>query len=304
MVHVDLTWIPVGAGATHPRARAGSAAHVLPKGGGIWKSGGHDIARRHANTANLHRVGGDKVEFLESLQHLDEFSAQPVLERDPVDLDPPRNQDHLFVFDVDAFDGTDAVGKGEDLRLGEWCRREPSPLAFVDHRRVQTFLDRRPDRERRGEVMAVDHEVGAITYSDFGDVTEQMVGGVARGDVGETRLDPHAHQRHQPAVSPYRRLGELGVTEATSGLRIRLGGVWLGEMHGHVHVVASGGKGALEDRRVESWVTGVEHHVGAGVPRESGDGAFVGGIDGMCTQTRSPVGIEFTGVDGFGHRTS
>ena len=78
---------------------------------------------------------------------------------------------------------------------------------FVDDRRVEALLDRRPDRERRREVVAVDDEVGAVTDADLVDLAEQLVGGVAGRDVGEAR-----------ARRPCRR-APSGRGSSTSGVR-------------------------------------------------------------------------------------
>ena len=44
-------------------------------------------------------------------QHVDELVAEPVLEGDPLGVDPSRHQQHLLVLDVDALDGPDALGE-------------------------------------------------------------------------------------------------------------------------------------------------------------------------------------------------
>ena len=53
-------------------------------------------------------------------------------------------------------------GKSNDLGLRERRGREPAALALPDHRRVEALLDRRPDREGRREVVALDDEVRAV----------------------------------------------------------------------------------------------------------------------------------------------
>ena len=171
------------------------------------------------------------------------------------------------------------VGEGEDLRLAERRRREPAALALVDHGRVEALLDRRPDRERRREVVAVDDEVGTVADADLVDPREEVVGGIAGGDVGEAGLDAHAHERHQVAVLPRRVLRELGVAEPAPGLLVGLGRMRLGHVHRHVDVVAVGGERAFEDRWVEARVAGVEDHVGAALHGERGDAVLVAGVD-------------------------
>jgi hypothetical protein len=87
------------------------------------------------------------------------------------------------VLDVDALDLADPLRKVEELGLRERGGREPAAVALPDERWVQALLDRRPDRERRREVVALDDEVRAVAHADLVDRTEQVVGGVAREDV-------------------------------------------------------------------------------------------------------------------------
>ena len=206
-------------------------------------------------------------------------SPEPVLERDPLDVDPPRHQDHFLVLDVDALKRADAVGEREHLGLAERLGREPPTLAFVDHRRVEALLDRRPDRERRREVVAVDDEVGAVADPDLDDRREQLVGGVARRDVGETRLHAHPDERHQLPVLPHRVLGELAVTEPDPAFLVGACRVRLRQVHRHVDVVASRLERAFEDRRIQARVAGVEDDVRVDGARQLGDGLLRRGVD-------------------------
>ena len=68
-------------------------------------------------------------------------------------------------------------------------------------RRVEALLDRRPDRERRRELVALDHEVGAVAHADLVDLGEQVVGRVAGEDVREARLDADPDEREQARAS-------------------------------------------------------------------------------------------------------
>ena len=140
-------------------------------------------------------VGRHEVELLQRLEHVDELVAEAVLERHPLDVDPARDQDHLFVLDVDALAAA-PMPSGNVKISGSLngARRVPAALTLVDHGRVEALLDRRPDRERRGEVVAVDDEVGAVADADLVDPREQVVGRVAGGDVGEAGLDAHARR--------------------------------------------------------------------------------------------------------------
>ena len=135
---------------------------------------------------------------MERPQHVDELLAEPVLEGDAPAVDPARHEQHLLVLDVDALDGADALRELEHLGLGERRGRVPAAVPLPDHRRVEALLDRRPDRERGREVVAVHDEVGAVADADLVDLGEQVVGGVAGEDVREPRLDADADERQLP----------------------------------------------------------------------------------------------------------
>ena len=90
-----------------------------------------------------------------------------------------------------------------------------------------------------------------------------MVGGVTRRDVGEARLDPHSHQRQQPAFRPRVAGGELGGTEADADLVVRIGGVRRRQVHRHVDVVAACFESRFEDRRIEPRIARIDDHIGA-----------------------------------------
>jgi hypothetical protein len=124
---------------------------------------------------------------VQRLQHLDELVAEAVLERHAPAVDVARDEQHLLVLDVDALDRPDPLGEVEHLGLGERRGREPAAVALPDDRRVEALLDRRPDRERRREVVALDDEARAVADADLVDRGEQLVGGVTREDVGEAR---------------------------------------------------------------------------------------------------------------------
>ena len=113
------------------------------------------------------------------------------------------HEQHLLVLDVHALDRADPLGEVEDLGLGERLRREPAAALLPDHRRVEALLDRRPDRERRREVVALDDEVRAVADPDLVDLREQLVGGVAREDVCGARLDPDPDQREQARLRQF-----------------------------------------------------------------------------------------------------
>ncbi len=91
------------------------------------------------------------------------------------------------------------------------------PILLPDHGRVQTFLDRRPDRERRRERVALDLDVRTVTDPHLVDLAEQLVGRVAREHVRRSRLDPDADERELPARSHTSADRELVVTELLPG---------------------------------------------------------------------------------------
>ena len=78
-------------------------------------------------------------------------------------------------------------------------------LALPDERRVEALLDRRPDRERRREVVPGDDEIGAVANAHLVDLREEPVGGVAGEDVREAGLDADPDEREQPRLLPPRR---------------------------------------------------------------------------------------------------
>ena len=179
------------------------------------------------------------------------------------------------MLDVHALDRADPLGEGEDLRFAERLGGEPPAIPLVDHGRVQALLDRRPDRERRREVVALDDQVGPVAHPDLLDAREQVIGGVPGRHIGEPRLDTHADEGHEPPVLPGRRLGELGVAETSTDLGVGLGRMGDRGVHRHVDVVASSGERGVEDRRVEPRVAGVQDDIGADLAGEVGDGSGV-----------------------------
>ncbi len=198
-------------------------------------------------------------------------SPRPYLKVTPLAVDPARDQQHLLVLDVDAFDRADPLREVEHLGLGERLGRVPAPLALPDHRRVEALLDRRPDREGGCEVVAVDDEIRAVADADLVDLGEELVAGVAGEDVREPRLDADPDEREPAGLAPALGRGELRVAELHARLLVRPLRVRLGERHRHVEVGAAGVESGLEDRRVEARVDRVQDRVGALGARERRD---------------------------------
>jgi hypothetical protein len=152
------------------------------------------------------------------------------------------------VLDVHALDRPDAVREDEGFRFRKWLERVPAAIALPHERRVEAFLDRRPDRERWREVVAVDLQVAAVAYADLVDFGEEVVDGVAGEDVGEPGLDAHADQGEQATRLPRPRVHELIGTEHPSDLFERPLRMTLRQVHREVEVVTARFEGGAEDR--------------------------------------------------------
>jgi hypothetical protein len=132
---------------------------------------------------------------VQRFQHVDELLAEAVLEGDAPAVNPARDEHDLLVLDVDALEQADPLGEVEDLGLAERLGRVPAALALPDQGRVEALLDRRPDREGRRELVALDLEVRAVADGDLVDLGEQVVGRVAGEDVGKAGLDADPDER-------------------------------------------------------------------------------------------------------------
>jgi len=212
-------------------------------------------------------------------QHGDELLAEAVLERHPPAVDTARHEHDLLVLDVDALDDADPLGELEQLRLRERLRRVEAAVALPDEGRVEALLDRRPDRERRCEVVAVDDDVRPVADGHLVDRREEVVGGVACEHVGQPRLDAHADEREQAALPPALVPSELRLPEHDARLLVRPLRMRLRQRHRHVDVRAARLEGGREDLRVEARVGGVQHRVRAAVADQRSDGGRVGGVD-------------------------
>ena len=159
---------------------------------------------------------------------------------------------------VHALDRADPLREVEDLGLAERRRRVPATALLPDDRRVEALLDRRPDGERRGELVAVHGEVGAVPHARLVDLAEQLVLGIAGEDVRQAGLHPQAHQGQPARGLPLGRLRELPVAQLLAALLVRSLRVRVRERHRHVHVVHAGGRAGIEDRHDEPRVHGVE----------------------------------------------
>ncbi len=236
VVQVGLPRPPVDARARDEGPGARLAGHPLAERRRVRERRRDDVARGDLHALHADRLLAVEAELVERLQHLDELVAEAVLERHAAAVDPPRDEQHLLVLDVDALDRADPLGEVEHLGLGERLGREPAAVALPDDRRVEALLDRRPDRERRREVVALDDEVRAVADADLVDLGEQLVGRMAGEDVGRAGLDADPDEREQALLLPCPRALELVVAELHAGQLERPLGMRLGERHRHVEV--------------------------------------------------------------------
>ena len=207
--------------------------------------------------------------------------AEPVLEGHALAPDPARDQHDLLVLDVDAFDRADPLGELEHLGLGERRGRVEAALALPDQRRVQALLDRRPDREGRREVIALDDQVGAVAHADFLDAREQLVGGVASEDVGQAGLDADPDERQQAGRLPLLVARQLDVAEHLARQLVGSLRMPMRQRHRHVEVGHLGLEAGAEDRLVEARIAGVQHRVRAHAPDQLDERGAVGGVDAL-----------------------
>ena len=194
------------------------------------------------------------------------------------------------MLDVDALDRADALGEVEHLGLAERLGDVPALALLVDDRRVQALLDRRPDRERRREVVPGDDEVRPVAHAQLVDLVEQLVLRVAGEDVRQARLHPDADERQAPGILPLLLLGELCVAEFDAHLFVGAFRMPLRQAHRHVEVRRAGREGAVEDRHDEPRVDGVEH-MGGGVLADQGCHGL--GARGIHLRRGEPLVAEF-----------
>jgi hypothetical protein len=270
VVEVDGAVASVLALAGDECAGAGLAAHPVAERRRIGEGSRDDVARRDLDTAHLHGLRRVEPELVQRLEDIDELRTEPVLEGHPAAIDLARNEHDLLVLDVDALDHADPLRELEQLGLGERLGRVEAALLLPDQRRVQALLDRRPDREGRSEVVALDDEVGAVAHCHLVDLGEEVVGGVAGEDVGEPGLDPDPRQREQAALPPALVHVELVLPELDVGPR---------ERHRHVEIRAPVLERCVEDRRVEARVGSVEDGVGAGLAQQADERVLVARVD-------------------------
>ena len=152
------------------------------------------------------------------------------------------------------------------------ARREEAAVALPDQRRVQALLDRRPDRERRREVIALDHEVARRRARRSR--RSRRTGGRPRS--GRTRRRARARRRCPraragPPLSHSSAAANCSSPSITARQLVRALGMRLRQRHRHVEVVQPAVERGVEDRRVQPRVARVDDHVGPLVAGERDD---------------------------------
>ena len=218
---------------------------------------------------------------MQRTQHVDELLAQPVLERHPLAHHPAWDQHHLLVLDVDALELADPLREPEHLRLRERRGGVEAAPALPHQRRVQALLDRRPDRERGREVIALDDQVGAVAHADFTDSREQLIRGVAGKHVRQAGLNAHTHERQQPGLLPGLVLGELVLSQQRPRAFVGPAGVGPRGRQRHVQVGDPGLERGAEDGHVQAGIARVQDRVGRHPADQRHHVGGVGGVDAL-----------------------
>ncbi len=157
---------------------------------------------------------------------------------------------------------------------------------------VEALLDRRPDREGRREVIAVDGQVGAVADPDLHDLAEEVILGVPREHVRKAGLDAHPDESQAVRGAPERLPGELLVAELDARQLVGPLGVRGRERHRRVEVVRAGVQAGVEDGHDEARVHGVQHVAHALFADQRRDRLAIGGVDAGRADARigGPVG--------------
>ena len=158
-----------------PVPRTHVPAHVRPRMRSPSVAGSGSVAAttsRGATGTPRTVTGSRRVEagLVQHPEHLDELVAEPVLERDASAVDPAGDEQHFLVLDVHALDRADVAGKSKVSGSENGAVVNQPRSASQITRRVEALLDRRPDRERRREVEALDDEVRAVAHTDLVDL--------------------------------------------------------------------------------------------------------------------------------------
>ncbi|CAB4902692.1 unannotated protein [freshwater metagenome] len=76
------------------------------------------------------------------------------------------------MFDIDALNRTNALGKIEYFTFTKGFGGEPTAIFFPDDRIIQTFFNGGPDRETWRECIPVYNKIRTIADTNFIDFTE------------------------------------------------------------------------------------------------------------------------------------
>jgi hypothetical protein len=204
--------------------------HPVAEGDGIGGDGRQKIAWRDFHAPDIDAIGAVQAQCVNRLELVDEVRTERVLERDALHAaEPARDQEHLLVLDVHAFDRTDPLRKRKQLRGAERLGRDPRavlPVGALPHdRRVKALLDGGPDGEDRGEGETRDPQVAAVAdvhLVDLVDLVEEMGRGVAGEHVGKPRVHAHPHQGEPTGGLPLGGAVELLVRELDACEPVRL----------------------------------------------------------------------------------
>src|SRR5262249_54856435 len=145
-------------------------------------------------------------------------------------------EQNLLMLHVDHIDRADASWKIKNFVLGERFSGKPAFAFFVDDRRIQTLLDRRPDRKVRSELITVDGDVRTIPDANFIDLVEEKIMRIPREYIGHTRLHAKAYQRKVSRALPIPGFLKLVISQFDSGLVERVLRVRLRQGHRHIHI--------------------------------------------------------------------
>ena len=200
------------------------------------------------------------------------------------------------MLDIYALIRTNPCRKVEHLGLTENFGGEKTPRLFPHDWRVQAFFDGGPNRKRWCKVKTINRQVRAITHTNFVNGVKQMIGCVSREHVREPRFHTHADERQQATVAPLGVSCQLGGTQRLANFVVRVGGVWFGQIHGHVHIGAARFKGCFENGVVQARVTRVDDDVDLVGPRQRDKIVFVVGIH-LGRQKAVRVVQIFQGID-------
>src|SRR4026208_2189796 len=151
------------------------------------------------------------------------------------------------MFNIDHVHWANPFWEVKDFMLGEWLRCEPAFILFPNDGRIQTLFNRRPDGKAWRKVITINGDIPSIADSDLSDLIEEMILGVTCEHICHARLHTESDQREQTLLLPLFGSVELIITQFNASEVERVGRVWLGQGHRHVHVFRTDIVGRVED---------------------------------------------------------